>query len=402
LGLDELLPLLARSSCELLECERASVWIHNPYTHQLVTRVALKSEQIVVSDTSGVVGAAFTENTILNIPDPSHDPRFNREADRRNNFVTRSLLAAPMLDLAARPVGVIQAVNRAGGAFTTGDEALIRLLADQAAVAIQRSKLIEAASKAEALRREMDIARRVQRALIPTVAPEVDGLRAAGWTKPASMTGGDCYDLWPMNDGRLAVLVADATGHGIGPAMIVSQVRAMVRLLCQPIDGNPSNLPPTTILQHINCRLEKDLSPGQFVTAFLAFIGADGNVSWASAGHGPLWIKSRPDGPVECVMGGTGMPLGIMPDCFDSSLPLPHTLRLELGGTLLVMSDGIFEALDATGDQFGCARVAQVLDESFNTPDELLDALRRRVDAWNLRDDPLDDQTLVAVQRVGS
>lgn len=399
LELDSLLPMMAEAACELLQCRRASVWVHDAHAHQLRTKVALRSGEIVLPDTSGVVGAAFTQNAVLNIPHPYEDPRFNPESDKRSNFVTESLLAAPMVDLAARPVGVIQAVNKMGGPFTAGDEALIGLLADQAAVAIQRHKLHEAAGKAEAMRREMSIARAVQRALIPAVAPEVPGLLAAGWTKAASMTGGDCYDLWTLTDGRLAILVADASGHGIGPAMVVSQVRAMVRLLCEPLSGEPCDSDPLSVLARINRRLELDLTPGQFVTAFLAFIGSDGKIDWASAGHGPFLCKKSPESPVECLWGGSGMPLGIMPDCFDNSAPAAAVLRLEPGGTLLVMSDGVFEAFDPSGNQFGIPRVTEVLGNAHATPAELITALRQTVDAWHLRDDPQDDQTLVAVQR---
>jgi phosphoserine phosphatase len=400
LELDSLLPMMAEAACELLQCRRASVWIHDANAAQLRTRVALRSDEIIVPDTRGVVGAAFTQNVVLNIPHPYDDPRFNRETDRRNNFVTESLLAAPMVDLSAQPVGVIQAVNKIGGAFTAGDEALIRLLADQAAVAIQRHKLHETAARAEVMRREMTIARKVQQALIPRVAPKVAGLLAAGWSKAASMTGGDCYDLWTLADGRLAVLVADASGHGLGPAMIVSQVRAMARLLSEPISGVPCDDDPATILGRINRRLERDLTPGQFVTAFLAFISPGGRLDWASAGQGPFLVKRSRDLPIECLWGGQGLPLGITPDCFDIEAPTSPPIQLEPGGVLLVMSDGVFEAFDPGGVQFGVPRVTEVLDSTHATPDQLITALRQTVDAWHLRDEPEDDQTLVAVQRV--
>jgi sigma-B regulation protein RsbU (phosphoserine phosphatase) len=400
LELDSLLPMMAEAACDLLHCQRASVWLHDPKPRQLRTRVALRSEEIVVADSAGVVGSAFTQNVVLNISNPYKDPRFNPEADRRNNFVTESLLAAPMLDLSARPVGVIQAINKLGGPFTAGDEALIRLLADQAAVAIQRQRLHESAARAEVMRREMNIARSVQLALIPALAPEIPGLVADGWTKPASMTGGDCYDLWRLADGRLAVLVADASGHGIGPAMVVSQVRAMVRLLCEPIGGQACESDPTTILARINRRLEIDLSPGQFVTAFLAFVSSNGEMSWASAGHGPFLVKRSATSPVECLWGGTGMPLGIMPDCFEIAETSIEPLKLEPGGTLLVMSDGVFEAFNPSGTEFGVPRIIQVLKRNWASPGELIAEVRKSVEAWHLRDDPKDDQTLVAVQRV--
>ena len=87
----------------------------------------------------------------------------------------------------------------------------------------------------------MDLARQVQQALIPKSAPQIPGLDAVGWTKAADETGGDCFDLWRTSDGRLGVLVADATGHGLAPVLAVSQTRTLVRGLCdlQPDPFHP-------------------------------------------------------------------------------------------------------------------------------------------------------------------
>jgi serine phosphatase RsbU (regulator of sigma subunit) len=171
--------------------------------------------------------------------------------------------------------------------------------------------------------------------------------------------------------------------------------------LCEPIGNGPCDNDPAIILARINRRLELDLAPGQFVTAFLAFVSSDGKFEWASAGHGPFLVKPSPTAPVECLWGGSGMPLGIMPDCFDTGLPdVPAPpLHLEPGGTLLVMSDGVFEAFDPQGNQFGIPRVIEALGCNHQTPEKLIAALRETVDAWHLRDEPQDDQTLVAVQR---
>jgi serine phosphatase RsbU (regulator of sigma subunit) len=123
-------------------------------------------------------------------------------------------------------------------------------------------------------------------------------------------------------------------------------------------------------------------------------------VEWASAGHGPFLVKRNIDLPVECIWGGNGLPLGIMPDCFERDAPVSPSIHLDPGGTLLVMSDGVFEAFDPKGDQLGVPRVADVLGAHQETPDQLIAALRQTVDAWHLREDPQDDQTLVAVQKV--
>src|SRR5262249_10930827 len=160
-----------------------------------------------------------------------NDSRFNRDVDKRTGFTTRNILAAPMLNLDRQPVGVIQAINKgsSGGAFEASDEALIQLLADQAAAAIQRFQLQANRLEGVSPRPEMDLGKHVQEDLIPDAPPAVPNLLSIGWTHAASITGGDCFDLWQLADGRLGLFLGDASGHGIGPALVVSQARTLIR-----------------------------------------------------------------------------------------------------------------------------------------------------------------------------
>ncbi len=292
--LDSMLCKIAEAVTDMVECERASIFLYDPATRELWTKVALKTDgQIRVPCHSGIVGHAFQSNQIVHVPQPYEDPRFNPEPDRRSGFVTRNLLSAPMADLDGKPLGVIQAVNKHGGGFDESDLALIRLLGDQAGIAIQRHRLLAQTIEMAEMRREMDLARQTQQALIPKAPPSLPGLVAAGWTLPASTTGGDCFDLWELPDGRMGVLLADASGHGLAPALIVSQVRTLVRTLSE-IEACPHRL-----LARVNSRLAADLDWGRFVTAFLGFLSTDGRLDWSSAGQGPVFYRPSPDAPLE-------------------------------------------------------------------------------------------------------
>ncbi|HWP40509.1 MAG TPA: GAF domain-containing protein, partial [Tepidisphaeraceae bacterium] len=156
--LDLLLRRIAEASCDLLGCQRASIFLYDPEADELWTKVALQSRPIRVPAGAGIVGHVFRSNRPLHVPRPYDDPRFNPDPDRRSGFVTRNLLTAPMLDMDGKPVGVIQAVNKSVGDFDGSDEVMIQLLADQAGVAIQRYNLQQTAVQAMALRREMDLA----------------------------------------------------------------------------------------------------------------------------------------------------------------------------------------------------------------------------------------------------
>ena len=389
--LDALLVRLAEACTELLGCERASIFLHDPRTGELWTKVALKSPSIRVPCHVGIVGHAFTHNQVVQVLEPYLDPRFNPEPDRRTGFVTRNLLSAPMKDLDGRPLGVIQAINKLHAPFSNDDVALVQLLAEQAGVAIQRHNLQQAALEIVALRHEMDLARRTQEALIPKCPPVFAGYDAGGWTHPASTTGGDCFDLWKMPDGRLGLFLADASGHGLAPALIVSQARTIVRTLAD-IDAHPHH-----VLGRANARLIEDLEWGQFVTAFLGFLSPDGVLHWSSAGHGPSLLRPACGEPIQ-LLEPPLQPLGIMSDWADVA---PPPARINPSGSLVLISDGVFEATNPAGDQFGIERIVQVLDDQPDTctPGEIIAAVRAAVRVWQDGTEAEDDQTLVVVQR---
>ena len=401
--LDKLLHRIAEAVTALLNCERASIFLHDPSRKELWTTVALGTQEIRLPDTQGIVGHVFHTNQAIHVPRPYDDPRFNRENDQRTGFVTRNLLAAPMVDIRQTPVGVVQAINRiptgssdaSPAGFSEGDVAMLQLLADQAGVAIQRYTLQQAALESLSLRREMELARGVQEALIPREKPDVPGLEAAGWTQPASINGGDVFDLWRTPDGRLGVLVADASGHGIAPAMVACQVRTLVRTLA---DAEGPRADPMRLITLVNARLHEDLPAGRFVTTFVAFLSPDGTLSWCSGGHGPIVTRGEEgSGGALRLVPATLPPLGIVPELPGEA---PPPLRLAPGGALLVASDGITEAGNAAGDMFGEERLLGLLGhKGSGAPDEMIQTVRGAVSQWEGSADPEDDQTVVVVIR---
>lgn len=392
--LETLLHKIAHATCDLMPCERSSIWLHDPASNELYTTVILDAKQLRVPAHVGIVGAAFTANRSVNVPSAYEDPRFNRQADKATGFRTRSLLAVPMVDIESKPVGVIQAVNKKGEAFTAADQALMQLLADQAGVAIQRHRLQEIARAAAEMEREMNLARRVQQALLPAELPDFAGFDLFGWAKPASSTGGDCYDLWQLPDGRLGILLADASGHGLAPALVVSQARTLIRTLC---DGSTPLPAPHDLLLRVHRRMSQDLSPERFITVFLGFLHSDGMLEWESAGHGPILARSSGGEPLASIEPQLA-PINIIEEPSDPpSLPL----KLQPGGMLAVLSDGISEAFNPSNELFGISRLCDSLnscgDQSVNLAAE---CLLKSIQNWQTHDQPVDDQTIVLVNRV--
>lgn len=389
--LDLLLRRIAEAATSLLGAERTSIFLHDPARHQLWTKIALGSGEIRVPDSAGIVGHVFKSNALLSIPDAYADVRFNRDVDKKTGFVTRNLLTIPLPDINHEPIGVLQVINKIGGSFLSNDETMIELLSDQAGVAIQRYRLQQSAVQSAELRHEMELARQVQDRLIPQNPPIITGLTAIGWTRPASIAGGDCFDLWKIAGGKLGIFLGDASGHGLAPAMIVSQARTLIRALSE-IDCNPQWL-----LSRVNSRLANDMEDNRFVTAFAGCITSDGRLDWWSAGHGPIFIRTSPDAPLELV-NPQCPPIGVEP---EMGLENPASVHLQPGGQLIVLSDGIFEA-PRPGDHelFGLPRVAEMFDNCIkHSPAQLLGCIREAVMEWQGQEEPVDDQTVVIVQR---
>jgi serine phosphatase RsbU (regulator of sigma subunit) len=270
-----------------------------------------------------------------------------------------------------------------------------------AGVAREIRKHVEAAVREGETKRQLDrvqhdlrLARDIQQSLLPQDPPQIQGYAIAGWNKPADETGGDYYDWKTLPDGRLIVTLGDVTGHGIGPAMLASVCRAYARANFR------SNLTLFGAFTAINDSISRDLDPGRFVT----FVGvackpATGDLEILSAGHGPLlYYSSTQDTFSE--IDTQGVPLGILPE-FTSAPSTP--LHLEVGDLFLLITDGFIEWENLQAEEFGSARLKQVIRNNRNqSPDAIAKALYDAVLAYSQGTKQQDDLTAVIIKRVPS
>jgi sigma-B regulation protein RsbU (phosphoserine phosphatase) len=265
-------------------------------------------------------------------------------------------------------------------------------------IASQISQFIEWKQAEGALRRQEEdrrIARRIQQGLLPKALPRLPGFRMGGRSVAANDVGGDCFDFIPMRVGGeecLGVLVADASGHGIGAALLVAQTRAYLRALalaCADVG---------TLLALCNQRLASDLVPDHFVTLFLLRLEPrTRSLLYASAGHWPGYILD-PQGRIKAVLASTSTPLGIDP---SADFPVPPALTLEPGELTFLFTDGIVEAASPKGELFGLGRTLGIVRaHRHETPDDILEALFDAVRAFSGHD-LQDDQTAVILKAEG-
>lgn len=243
-----------------------------------------------------------------------------------------------------------------------------------------------------AVERDLAVARDIQRGLLPAAGAPLSGFDIAGMNRPADQTGGDYYDWQPLPDGRLAVVLADVTGHGIGPALVMAVCRAYSRAAA------PTSLTPSVLLERINTLIHDDLRGGRFITMVIGLIGADGKVDLASAGHGPTLLYTARTGEVDW-FGGDGLPLGVMP---DEQYPAQRTLTLEPGDVLVMQTDGFIEWARASDNkQFGLDRMKDALrDAARGNARSIIDAIDEAVRTFSEGSPQNDDMTAVAIKRL--
>jgi phosphoserine phosphatase len=255
------------------------------------------------------------------------------------------------------------------------------------------------------LESDLQVARRIQQDTLPEQIPVVPGFDIDAWNEPAEETGGDTYDVIgyrrvPGEAGprlsqgeaeRAVLLLADATGHGIGPALSVTQVRAMLRMAIRVGEDLPA------IIRHLNAQLCADLSDGRFISAWLGELDAkEGTLTGFSCGQGPLLYYRAAKETTE-VLETDAVPLG----CFeDLEVNVRAPLRMESGDIFVALSDGVIEAENPDGERFGTRRVIDLIARHRkDSAPELMATLREALTAFTGPTPADDDRTVVIVKR---
>lgn len=390
--LEPLLHAIEQAAIHVLSCERATVFLYDKSTDELYSKVATGVDEIRFPVTMGIAGEAARTRKIINVPDAYADPRFNRDVDKQTGYRTHNLLSFPLTGYDDQLVGVLQVLNKRQGGFDKNDERLASTLSSQAGVSVQRQMLLEEFAEKQKLERDLALARTIQQNLLPKKNPSVDGFDIAGWNNPADQTGGDCYDFIPLPDGRLGLLLADATGHGIGPALVISVCRAFLRSLSSVSDDLEQ------IMSRTNALLKDDLSEGRFVTTFFGFLDTkQACLNYIAAGQGPLLYYQAATGKTH-QLSATTIPLGIMSD-------LPHEptepIRFRKGDVFALVTDGFFEWARPDGQQYGCDRIFDLIRNNPHvTCEELIRKLHESVKTFAEGTPQSDDLTAILIKKL--
>jgi sigma-B regulation protein RsbU (phosphoserine phosphatase) len=269
------------------------------------------------------------------------------------------------------------------------DGELLPLLTGLGSQIAQFIELCHAERVVHARAREFSLARTIQQGLLPKAPPVLPGLEIAGASHPAQETGGDYFDFIPMSDGHWGIVIGDASGHGIGAALLVADTRAYLRAFAL------TNTDPGQVLDSVNQRLVEDITADYFVTLFLGRLHPlTRSLVYSNAGHLPAYVLDG-RGAVKLVLQSTGVPLGLGP---TGGFPNSPAVRLEPGDLLFLLSDGIVEAHSGDGPLFGIGRTLEVVRaHRHEPPGEILATLLHQVREWS-GSAQVDDMTAIVIK----
>jgi len=389
--LDDLLELILGRIFEHLRPEGAAVFLEAPDGSYY--RAASRSDGDPVSDdleSQTLLEEVARKGQAALVLDLTLDDRFAAAESILASGV-RSLLAAPLLDPEGS-LGMIALHSRASQRrFTEEDMELLVSLASVAALRIRNLSLAQAAAQRRQLEEEVRIARAIQVALLPERLPELPGWALRAGNVPSRGVSGDYYLVTERREGRECVLmVADVSGKGISAALLTASLEALTSGLIEV------GRPPEEICTLVSRQLYQRTPPARYATAFLAILEpSSGRVCYANAGHNPALLLRR-GGEVE-ELGATGMPLGLMPDAAYSA----QEVVVGVGDTLVLYTDGITEAMNPAGEEYGADRLGTVCRRSSGQDvAKLLADIEEDLESFVHGVPFADDRTLVVARRL--
>jgi serine phosphatase RsbU (regulator of sigma subunit)/pSer/pThr/pTyr-binding forkhead associated (FHA) protein len=291
-----------------------------------------------------------------------------------------------------RIVGVLYLDRKGrGSVLSATSRQALETLATEATVAIENARLYRDSIEKARLEQELDFAAKMQQALAPPRQRTYDEYETAGATVPCRAIGGDFLDYFTMRHGALGLVLGDVVGKGPPAAILAASVHGMFEAQAEASDS------PAAIIRRVNHALIKRNLNGRFVTVFFAILDTDGKLTFCNAGHNyPLLL--RESGNTKQLETG-GIPLGI----FEETTFEEESVQLCTGDRLVIYSDGITEARDADGDEYGEERLLETLEKTRSlTAEPLLDHIQATVNEFAGEYQQADDITLLILRYFGA
>ncbi len=290
-----------------------------------------------------------------------------------------------------RVIGAVVLAEKREGDFSAQDQHFMTSLCGQAALGIVNCRSVARLRENERLTRDMELAQSIQEAFFPEEPPQGPSFELFGKCVPARRVGGDYFDYFKGPDGRIAIVVADVSGHHVGSAILMASIRSVLRASLQ------GGVAPVDVLTVANRTMFEDMSRAcSFVSVFVAAYDPQTRLlQYASAGHNPplLVFPSEEKSIVE--LDADGLLIGVLPEFAF----VQREVQLEPGSLVLFFTDGAIEACNRNGEQYGTKRLGELLrKEQTAGPAEICQAIEDAVEAFTQSSEHQDDLTLVVLK----
>jgi sigma-B regulation protein RsbU (phosphoserine phosphatase) len=393
LDLDELFSRIALLTKRVIDYRTFGILLLNEELGELEMKLAVQyGEKVEVPRVrlgEGLVGYAALHREAVLVSDVSQDPRYIKLVPD-----VRSELAIPML-LKDRCIGVVDLESPELDAFSKRDVEILTLLASQAAVAIENARLYEEVrANEERLEKELRFAQRVQTALLPAGPPKrLKGVEVAAAFAPAREVGGDFHDYLSPESHTLVVAVGDVSGKGVPAALYGAFAAELVRGRTFRRRYLPDRSSPAGVLSSVNTILQQRQLEEYYCTLCYTVFDLKRRILTLANSGLPYPIRCSADGCAQIEL--PGVPLG----SFQGSTYDEITFALHAGDLFVICTDGVFEAMNARGQEFTAARLLEVVDGLRDQPAaKVVEAIFAAVHAWRGETPPNDDMTAVAVR----
>jgi phosphoserine phosphatase RsbU/P len=300
---------------------------------------------------SGIAGWVASHGRPLLVNDVKKDKRFLGDI-AEGKFQTRNLLCVPLINSAGEVIGILEAINKKhSGTFDDVEITLFQMLANQAAISIEKERLIHEVIEKKRMEDQINLARTIQLRFWPEKTPDIEGIDIAALIEPAFEVGGDYYDILKSGDEITGLVVSDVNGKGVPAALLMASIRASLRAL---FDIYPD---PVELVNKLNRILINDTEVDQYATLFFAtYHAAQNKLTYVNGGHVPPIVIRKNNGKVERLKIG-GPVVGFTDEIAYRS----GEITLAKGDILVIFSDGIVEAGNEREVEFGEDRLVNLI-----------------------------------------
>jgi serine phosphatase RsbU (regulator of sigma subunit) len=351
------------------------------------TRRESQEENIRISRT--VMREVMESKQAIISQDATVDDRFS-SSESIADFRIRSIIVAPLLNSSDEAIGILQMdTQEQRNRFEQKDLEILMAVANQAGIAIENAQLHEQILESKLVEQDLNHARMVQMAFVPSTPLTLRGYGCFHYYNPMQQVGGDYFDYIQLPGGRIAIVVADVTGHGIAAAMFMAKVSAETRFAL----GSEED--PARAITLLNRRLA-GLMVERFVTMIVTILDPmSGEVVTVNAGHMPPILRRASGDIVEPGKDESGLALGITDDWEYEAVKF----QLEHSDVFALYTDGINECVNEKGDQFGIQQITEIISSKKMTPATLGNTIMTQVTKYMGKAPPFDDMCLVILGR---